>query len=277
MSENPSTSPEIRAPIFIIGAPRSGTSILYEKLARHPDLAWISNITKKVPDSLLVTRLIGLFRDDHRPTEAKKIWGRYADLNESKPGRKDATPRATRFLRRVVRNNLKLFHKPRFLSKDCGNSLRMEFLDEIFPDAIFIHIIRDGRAVAHSTLRVRETKDRFWGIRPPGWKDLVDRPAIEASAMQWEWTLEAVRNSAEGLPESRYMEVRYEDFVDDPEGVLRAIGDKCGLEWDAAFLKELVSDVSSQDFKWRERLSPEEVEMLHGLIGKSLADLGYET
>ena len=66
---------EIRAPIFILGAPRSGTSVLYEKLARHPDLTWISNITKKVPRSLLVTRAIMLFRDDHRPTEGKKIWG----------------------------------------------------------------------------------------------------------------------------------------------------------------------------------------------------------
>ena len=94
MSENASTSPEIRAPIFIIGAPRSGTSVLYEKLARHPDLAWISNITKKVPDSLLVTRLIGLFRDDHRPTEAKKIWRRYAAGAHA--GREDATPRARR-------------------------------------------------------------------------------------------------------------------------------------------------------------------------------------
>lgn len=275
MSENSSTRPRIRAPIFIIGAPRSGTSVLYKKLARHPDLAWISNITKKVPDSLLVTRAIGLFRDDHRPTEAKKIWGRYA--SGAHVGREDATPRARRFLRGVVRNNLKLFHKPRFLSKDCGNSLRMEFLDEIFPDAIFIHIIRDGRAVAHSTLRVREARDgEFWGIRPPGWKDLVDRPIIEAAAMQWRWTLEAVRKSAAKLDESRYMEVRYEDFVRDPEGVLEAIAQKCGLEWDPAYLKELVSDVSSKNFKWRDTLSHADVETLHSLIGGSLAELGYE-
>ncbi len=45
------------APIFIIGCPRSGTNTLYERMAAHPEVAYISNITKKTPDSLFLTRL----------------------------------------------------------------------------------------------------------------------------------------------------------------------------------------------------------------------------
>jgi hypothetical protein len=267
---------EIRAPIFILGAPRSGTSVLYEKLARHPDLAWISNITKKVPRSLLVTRAIMLFRDDHRPTEAKKIWKKFSRSPDASRPIEEATPRVRRFLRRVVRNNLKLFGKSRFLSKDPGNSLRMEFLDAIFPDALFVHIIRDGRAVAYSALRSRRKRGAFYGIKIPGWRDLADRPMVEACGLQWERTVEAVIASAEGFPAERYMQVRYEDFTASPEETLEAIGKKCGLAWDQAFLKDLVRDVGSQNFKWREELTPAEIETLNELIGDSLARFGYE-
>ena len=68
---------DIHKQIFIVGSPRSGTSIFYRTMAKHPDLAWISNITKKFPWSMPMTRLIMLFRDDHRPTEANKVWAKF--------------------------------------------------------------------------------------------------------------------------------------------------------------------------------------------------------
>ena len=57
---------QVVRPIFIVGAPRSGTNIFYRTFAKHPDLAWISNITKKIPSSLWLTRIIMLFRDSFR-------------------------------------------------------------------------------------------------------------------------------------------------------------------------------------------------------------------
>jgi hypothetical protein len=79
---------EIKGPIFVLGAPRSGTSVLYKKMAQHPDLAFVSNLTKKYPESMLLTRLILLFRDDHRPTEASKIWRRYSSGDGSARSRR---------------------------------------------------------------------------------------------------------------------------------------------------------------------------------------------
>jgi hypothetical protein len=69
---------QVVRPIFIVGAPRSGTNIFYRTFAKHPDLAWISNITKKVPSSLWLTRIIMLYRNDHRPTEANNVWQKFA-------------------------------------------------------------------------------------------------------------------------------------------------------------------------------------------------------
>ena len=266
---------EIRAPIFIVGAPRSGTSVLYEKLAQHPDLAWISNVTKKTAGSWLATRALALFRSDHRPTEAKRVWGRLPKTSSPLPV--DVPPRARRFVRRVVAHNLRLFQKSRFLSKDPGNSFRMPLLDAIFPDARFLHIVRDGRAVAFSTLKNRERRGgEFWGIHVPDRPDLEQLPMLEACGLQWKLTLEAVECCGERLPAERYMEVRYEDFCERPESTLRTIGDRFGLSWEASRLADVVADVESQDFKWKQGLGAEKLALLDGLIGETLTRLGYE-
>ena len=268
---------EIRAPIFIIGCPRSGTSVFYEKLAQHPDLAWISRATKKVPSSLLATRLLMLVRKKLWPTEARKVWGKFSRGDDESLGRADATPRARRYLHKVVRTHLQLFGKPRFLSKWPSNALRMEFLDAIFPDAIFVHIVRDGRAVAHSIVRSRlKEEGAYWGTRPPGWRALEGLPLIEASALQWKLITEHALRSAQSLPPERYIELRYEDFTARPAEVLDEVVRKCGLAWDPALLKTLVGDIENRNFKWRESLKPGEVERLHALIGDVLTRLGYE-
>ena len=126
----------VKNPIFIVGAPRSGTGIFYRTMAYHPDLAWISNITKKFPSSLFLTRLIMLFRDDHRPTEANNVWQKFTSGMDESLGRDDVTPAVRQFFHRIVRINLRLFNKPRFLNKCPGNSVRVDFLKEIFHNMV---------------------------------------------------------------------------------------------------------------------------------------------
>ena len=72
------------------------------------------------------------------------------------------------------------------------------------------------------------------------------------------------------------MEVRYEDFCGCPESTLEAIGERFDLPWEASRLADLVSDVKSQDFKWRQGLGAENLETLDGLIGETLTRLGYD-
>jgi hypothetical protein len=269
--------PEIRAPIFIVGCPRSGTNTLYYRLAAHPDLAWISNITKKTAGSLWLTRLHMMLRHDHRPTEAKVVWRRYASADHDARDRKDATPQAADFLRRVVTQHLRIFGKPRFINKCPRNSVRMEFLDEVFPDALFLHVIRDGRAVANSILRARKNHgSAYWGCEPPGWQKLLDLPLLDACALQWKTIVEYALDSAESIPDERYREVRYEDLCERPEAVFREVSDWAGLTWDDGALEELVSDIDSRNYKWRENFEPAEVERLNELLGDLLARLGYD-
>lgn len=265
------------SPIFIVGAPRSGTNIFYRTMARHPDLAWISNITKKIPASLLLTRILMRFRSDHRPSEGNNIWQNFIGDEDESLGPADVTPAARRFLHKIVRNHLQLFNKPRFLNKCPGNSVRIEFLKEIFPDAIFVHLMRDGRAAAYSIMRSRLEHDgSYWSVKPPGWQDLLKLPLLDACALQWKMIVESVLRSAGKLPPEQYVEVKYEDFVAQPAEIFRHVAAKCDLIWPEDLLQAVTGGIENRNFKWLAELRDEDKITLNRLLGDFMNQLGYE-
>lgn len=269
-------SRSIDRPIFIVGAPRSGTNIFYRTFAKHPDLAWISNITKKFPASLWITRLIMMFRDDHRPTEANNVWQKFTGNRDESLGMENASNAARKYLHRVLQNNLKIFDKPRFVNKSPGNSVRIEFLKEIFPDAIFIHIIRDGRAVAYSIMRSRlGHSGDYWSVKPPGWQDLLKLPLINACALQWKMIVEAIMASSRKLPRTQYMEVKYEEFVARPIETFKQVGKKCGLLWQDEFLRTITAGMDNRNYKWQAELPAADQNTLNDLLSEYLILLGY--
>jgi hypothetical protein len=266
-------------PVFIVGVPRSGTSIFYRKLACHPDFAWLTKTSKKFPRSVFASRFASVFHKDNRHTEGSWIWRKFAREQDDCLEKGDLTPRAASFYRDVFRAQMALFDKPRFLSKYPRNVLRMEFFKEIFPDALFIHVIRDGRAAANSILNCRLKHggaDEYWGIKPPAWKELLDRDGLESCCLQWKQTVEYARKSAENLSDGQYTEIKYEDFVSSPIEVLQAVGEFCDIKWEEELLESLVSDLRSQNYKWREKFSSDQIDMMHDHIGALLKDLGYD-
>jgi len=267
----------IVCPIFIVGAPCSGTNIFYRTIAKHPDLAWISNITKKVPSSLWLTRIIMLFRNDHRPTEANNVWQKFAGNDDESLGRKDVTAAARKYLHSVLQNNLRIFNKPRFVNKCPGNSVRIEFLKEIFPDAMFIHILRDGRAAAYSIMRSRlGHSGAYWSVKPPGWQGLLKLPLVDACALQWKMTVATILQSANKLPPEQFMEIRYEEFVDRPAEMLKQIGERCDLVWQEDLLHTITGGMDNRNFKWQKNMPDEDKNRLHFLLGDFLMHLGYK-
>lgn len=266
-------------PIFIIGLPRSGSSALYETIARHPDLGWISQATKKFPTSALLSRAMMALRSTSKPTEGHRIWRQFTREEDDVLGRADVTEDARRFYSRLVATQLAIQKKPRFLSKHPKNSLRMEFLDEIFPGAWFLHLIRDGRAVARSILEMRERHgglDRYWGIRPPGWRELAALDPIESVARQWRDVILDVRARSGNVGPGRYLEVRYEDFCERPAETLRVVGDWARFTWPGDTAERAGAGIESRNHKWRDRFSPAELDTLFTIQSDLLEDLGYE-
>ena len=174
-----------------------------------------------------------------------------------------------RRVRGRVRRTLLLQGKPRFCAKLTGPG-RIGFLTSIFPEARFVHVIRDPRAVVDSLLRVR-----FWRetgrYTQPAWRggltdaDLAawhryDTPEALA-AVQWGAVLRTTRAEAATLRPGAYRELHYEDFVTDPVRRLRELFEFADLADDPNAHEFVAERLRVRDLSqgWRERLPAERV------------------
>jgi hypothetical protein len=301
--------PPIDRPIIVVGAPRSGTTLVFNTFAARSDLAWFTQHLNRLPRWPSVTVLARLAdvnrglrksidRSDRRrrwleklrvgPSEAYGVWERYCGERFLFDFLRDqqATPSEAREMRELVEKLLRYQRKARFATKITGPA-RIAYLSSIFPDARFVHVVRDGRAVVRSLLDAH-----FWGGTwregEVAWsggltdEDLGqwrarDQAPLALAALQWRAIIRSARDEARRLAGERYAELRYEDFVAAPEAALDEMAEFCGLPVSAEaheFLRERV-DLRDMNFRWREAFEPAEVEMLDDLIGDQLEQLGY--
>jgi hypothetical protein len=285
----------IEQPLFLIGVGRSGTSFIYRLLAAHRQAAWFSNWTNQLP---ALPQLAALSRLASLPAPAavKKtaIWPkphvegngiyRYCDIHSliwqhNRPlDSGDVPPAATAKFIDIIRAHLRYQGGSRFLHKNVNNSLRVAYLSEVFPDARFIHIIRDGRSAAMSLCRVPFWKTiRFWwnGLTPAECVAQGEDPLVLAGRL-WQKTLCAARDAGAQLPSERYLEVRYEDFVKSPAEGLTQLLTFCGLPPDQRCLAELQhSPVKNLNDRWKDTFAESSKRALWNEIGETASLMGY--
>ncbi len=176
--------------------------------------------------------------------------------------------------------------KKRFTAKLTGPA-RIGYLSEIFPDAEFVHVVRDSRAVVESLMRVPfwRQRDRHhtpaWegGLRQEDldcWHELGDSP-VALAAVQWRAVVERAREEAADTAPDRYVEVRYEDFVADPHRLLDEMYGFCGLSPERTPHEFVDERLGVRDMRagWRERLSAEDVAAIDAATGETMRALGY--
>jgi hypothetical protein len=204
------------------------------------------------------------------------VWNKFAPPESDMLQAADVTPEMRAYYHKLIRNHLILFNKRRFLNKSPSNSVKIGFLNEIFPDAYFIHIIRDGRAVSHSLSRGRKRHNRYSGVKFPGWQDVMDKPIIEGCAYQWKRTVEYILDAVKILPPERFMQIRYEDFIVRPKETMKTIGDMCGLEWNDVSLNRVAEGLRSRNYKWSDNFNPDEIDLLNNMLGHFMGQFGYQ-
>jgi len=223
-----------------------------------------------------------------QPSEAYNVWDAcYPGF--STPCRTlradDVTPWAKQAVRRQVALCLRYHGRSRFLGKLTGWS-RIGFLNEIFPDALFIHLLRDGRAVASSLLRVgfwwgwRGPHEWRWGLLSPEdeavWRK-YDYSFVILAGLQWKTVVQEIRASSQLLSSDRFLEIRYEDAVRNPVTVIREVSQFCDLDWPASFNRHVrslrVEDVTN---RWQRDLTEPQQEQLNDVLADCLATFGYE-
>jgi hypothetical protein len=98
---------------------------------------------------------------------------------------------------------------------------------------------------------------------------------VDACALQWKMTVEAVLRSADKLPQDQFMEVRYEEFVDRPAEIFKQVGERCGLLWQDDLLQTITGGMDNRNFKWQTQMQDADKKTLNRLLGTFLKQLGY--
>src|SRR5215211_8339519 len=208
-----------RAPApFIVGVPRSGTTLLRLMLDAHPDLA-IPPETHFIP---AVIRACRKGADADGVAEAIKGHRRWADFGLAED---DLVARLHRIEPLEAGPAIRAFYelyaeqhgKPRWGDKTPGYATKMRRIQRALPEARFIHVIRDGRDVVLS--RARKSR------RP--------KP-VGLVAKRWKRRVIATRNRSRSV--RHYTEVRYEDLVTDTEPELHRVCEFAELGFDPAML-----------------------------------------
>ena len=290
-----STTPAVDRPIFLLGSGRSGTTPLYHLMSVHPELCWFSNVSNRLPwlpFAPLVHRLVdvGAFGRSMKqhilqrrggkkrlaPVEAELIYDRAGFRHDCRTTEDDYDPVVDEKIHRAVANHVRYSGKPRFISKQTANNQRYRLLNRLFPDALFVHLIRDGRAVANS-------------IRGQGWLDVMDLwwmedkatnhideydDPIELCGKHWQTNLDELLAGKELLGD-RYLELRYEDMIKDVHGCVRQVLDFCALSAPEGYFELLPKDLPNMNNKWQADLNKDQIEGLHRVIGERLQQLGY--
>ena len=285
---------DIVKPIFIIGVARSGTTLLYNLVATHPELCWFSHLTdnhseiKQLPilHRVLDVPIIGdrmkrRVIDGERfwltPSEGVHIYREYCGFEHArKTTEDDLTAEMEESFKDIVTSHLRLTGRSRFVTKRPGNNQRIRVINKMFPDAYYVHIIRDGRAVASSLLSVgwwRDVDVWWFGQKAGKWEEMGKDP-VELWALHWQRDIEEIRQNKH-LFEDRYLELRYEDLVQDTRGTVGKITRFCGLNQTSfvsndaslAFSESLPESLPNMNYKWEERFDGAQKLILRETIG----------
>lgn len=255
----------IDRPIFIVGPHRSGTTLLYEVLGRHPALGYFNRQDKRWPGWPRLAHALTRLTGHDQPMETQPLWDRFKRGEGDTMTADDATPEAVDWFRKRVATTLALRGASRFVAKYPRLSLRLDWLDAMFPDALFVHVLRDWRAVVNSTVN-RQAKRRkrgggFFGVHIPGWEAMGELPMDVVATRQFAVVTEALEAAAERYGD-RLVRIRYETFCGDAVGELKTLLAALDVPWDEGFERTVPTDLRSANFKWKEQLGDERVEAL---------------
>lgn len=289
---------------FVIGTGRCGSSLVHEVIARHPEVGFVSN----VDDRLAALRLRGRLnrsvyervppgltekgRVRFAPSEAYRLLDREVSPLISDPPRDlvaaDAAGEVGARFADFFRRRAEAQRVPLFVHKFTGWP-RLGFIDAALPRTRFIHIVRDGRAVAASWLRMPWWRGR---AGPEGWHfgplpepyaaewDAAGRSQVVLAGIAWKLLLDATDEAHDvaGFGGDRWLELRYEDVVAAPEPSFAAMLDFLELRPVPAFSEWL----SRYDFapasleRVEADLGRESTEALTASLSTHLARRGYK-
>ncbi len=276
--------------VFIVGCPRSGTTLLGRMVNAHPQIAitseshWIPRLFEErkelTPQGLVTSQLIPRLLEDPRFTR----W----QVDREKLEALLATSQPVAY-QHFVANIFDLYGQ-RTGKALVGNKTpwfvrRLLLLHALWPTARFVHLIRDGRDVCLSMTNWLGTHQNHPGVFST-WRN----DSVFTAALWWELHVRLGREAGNLLGPELYYEVRYESMVANPEEDCAALCTFLGLPYDHAMLrfhegrtktdpgldaKHAWLPITPGLRNWRSQMPTEDVERFEAAAGGLLDELGY--
>jgi hypothetical protein len=269
-----------------MGCHRSGTNLLYDSLMSAGGFALYGGYLP------VYKILIPRFGSPSNPANRKKIVDAFIrskgfartglDAAELSSKLLDGCKTGGDFIRIIMAEVSRQQGVGRWAFYDPDSVLHVPTIKSDIPDAVFVHIIRDGRDIALSLMKMG-------GFRPFPWSHHAR--GLRETALYWDWMVRTGREHGRQIP-GDYIEIHYEDLVTQPRDTLSLLGQFLDhdLDYDriqrkslgrlresnSSFLDEAPASMQHPVNRWRERLSAQETSDVEALVGDCLEESGYE-
>jgi hypothetical protein len=276
--------PRSKAPVFVIGCHRSGTALLYDSLLSAGGFP-LYHASPYVHTGLL--RMSGNPSVRRNRERLLQLWLRSKGFRRTGLAPDDLRSKILDecssggdFLRIVMGELARRARVRRWVVRDCDNIMYMPSIKREIPDALFVHVVRDGRDAALSMRKQHGAPPRLWAR---------DRELL-VWALLWQWTVRKGRRYGQQFP-ADYIEVRYEDLVQHPEKTLSVLGEYLDhdLEYgriqraamghvvspNTVWKEESGAGAFNPVNRWKTKLTPAEIHALEALIGDCLQEFAY--
>ena len=253
MDTKPADSKRLASPIFLVGAERSGTTLLRLMFNHHPKITWVNEFEYAVdmmddPSAWPAVEDYAAWLDQHRVFRATGL-----ELDRSLSYADAVNDFLVQWKRRADRPII-------------GATVHRHFdrIPRIWPDARFIHLVRDARDVSRSRVEL-------------GWWE----GDYYHAALIWLETEKLWDRFRDTLPPQRWTQLRYEDLVAEPVEHLRRVCALIGADYDPAML-EYHRDTTygpvdpKLSYQWKRKLSGHDIRLVEAAAGEMMKRRGYE-
>jgi len=275
-------------PFFIIGSGRSGTTLLRRILQSHPLIDIPPESHGAIPIAVkkfyryrgadwqdIVSIVLGQFLS----IERFSFWhvdlsSAFVELTRIEPEKRSLAI----IIDTIFQYHLKQ-HKPQariWGDKTPVNTIRLKWIHRLFPEAKYIHMLRDGRDVANSFYKARLFPD------------------LETAALRWNLSVKTVEKFKQKIPSHKMLTVRYENLVQNPQENVEKVCRFLSIEFIPEMLNEepinglgdshvthhqkVLTPISTDSIgRWKTELSPEQQKIITRIMKKWLIKLGYMT
>lgn len=229
-----------RTPVFIIGPPRSGSTLLYQCIIEYFDVGYFSNLHHTFyTNPAFVERWIrpflkrepGKFTSRHgktegwlSPSEGGRYWYRFFRKDPQYVSRGEENPREMLAMKKSLRALIGAAGKP-MVFKNMPMALRLGPLSKNIPEALYIVASRNEADNALSLLKVRKERHgdykTWWSMEPPGFLSLKEQPPHVQVVEQIRLIDAVIKKDVKAIGEDRFFHVSYENFIKNPLSILK--------------------------------------------------------